>query len=197
LEEKSKKIESVDSVVVSSSVLANLFGITTRRIRQLEDDGVIEKASRGRYKLTENIQKYIIYIKASQELKKDNEDENKIDYDMEHALLERRRREKLDIEIAQIRGTMHKSEDVEKVMNDMLANCRSKLLALPSKVAPRLIAREDIGELQDILQIEILEALSELSNYEPSAFYSENYIESDELEEEKYYGQEDQGKNTE
>lgn len=184
MEEKAKKIESVDSVVVSSTVLANLFGLTTRRIRMLENEGVIDKASRGRYKLTENIKSYITYLKASQDLKEEGQSEGKIDFDHEHALLERRKREKLDLEIASIKGTMHKSEDVEKVMNDMLANFRSKMLALPSKTAPRLIARDDIGEIQDILQQEIFDALNELSNYDPISFYSEEYIDLDELENE-------------
>lgn len=185
MEEKAKKIESVDSVVVSSTVLANLFGLTTRRIRMLENEGIIEKASRGRYKLTENIKKYITYLKASQELKEESQSESKIDFDLEHALLERRKREKLDLEIAAMKGTMHKSEDVEKVMNDMLANFRSKILALPSKTAPRLIAREDIGEIQDILQLEMLEALNELSNYDPTKFYSEEYVDFDDEDNEE------------
>lgn len=196
MEENSKKIESVDSVVVSSVVLADLFGLTTRRIRQLETEGVIEKVSRGRYKLTTNIKSYITYLKASQDLKDDSSNENKMDFDYEHALLERRKREKLDLELAAMRGTMHKSEDVEKVMNDMLANFRSKILALPSKAAPRLIAREDIGEIQDILQLEMLEALNELSNYDPSAFYNEDYIEADEDYEEEVNGEEETTENS-
>lgn len=193
MEDKVPKTESIESVVVSSTVLANLFGLTTRRIRMLENEGIIEKTGRGRYKLTENIKKYITYLKASQELKEEGKTDGKIDYDLEHALLERRRREKLDLEIAAMKGTMHKSEDVEKVMNDMLANFRSKILALPSKTAPRLIAREDIGEIQDILQMEMLEALNELSNYDPNKFYCEKYIDIDDAD----YEEEDEQEETE
>lgn len=192
MKEKTPKIDSIESVVVSSTVLANLFSLTTRRIRMLENEGVIEKTGRGRYKLTENIKKYITYLKASQELREEGQSENKIDYDLEHALLERRKREKLDLEIAAMKGTMHKSEDVEKVMNDMLANFRSKILAIPSKTSPRLIAREDIGEIQDILQMEMLEALNELSNYDPTKFYSEEYIDADDADYEEEDGQEEE-----
>lgn len=186
MENKSKTIETVDSVVVSSTVLASLFGLTTRRIRMLENEGVIEKEGRGRYKLQENIKKYIVYLKANQDLKAEGKDDNDMDIELENGLLSRRKREKLELEIASMKGTMHKSEDVERVMNDMLANFRIKLLALPTKAAPRLIAREDMGEIQDILQEIVYEALNELSNYDPSSFYDDKYVvvDDEDLEEE-------------
>lgn len=181
LEDKNKKIEDVEGVVVSSTVLADLFGLTTRRIRMLADEGVIQKTSRGRYNLQENIKSYIVYLKASQDLKEKTVDDE-LDPDKERALLTRRQREKLDLEIAAMRGQMHFSSDVERVMNDMLANFRAKLIAIPTKIAPVLIARNDISEIQQLLQKEFFEVLQELSCYDPAAFYNEKYIE---LEEEK------------
>jgi hypothetical protein len=83
-----------------------------------------------------------------------------------------------------MRGTMHFSEDVERVMNDMLSNFRAKVLALPSRVAPRLIGIDTIADIQEILQIETLEVLQELSEYNPSEFYSEEYV--DVLDDEIY-----------
>lgn len=195
--EDSKKIEDVESVVVSSTVLADLFGLTTRRIRMLADEGVIQKTSRGRYNLQENIRSYIVYLKTSQNLKEKPVD-NELDPDKERALLTRRQREKLDLEIAAMRGQMHFSNDVERVMNDMLANFRAKLIAMPTKVAPILIARNDISEVQELLQREFFEVLQELSCYDPSIFYNEKYIELDEEElEDGVSGEEEDTKDTE
>ena len=126
MSDESKKIESVDNVTVSSTVLANLFGLTTRRIRQLENEGVITKVARGKYNLQENIKNYITFIKASADLKENKTEDGKIDYDEEHALLERRKREKIELELAAMRGTMHRAEDVERVMTDMLSNFKAK-----------------------------------------------------------------------
>ncbi|KZL88702.1 hypothetical protein [Clostridium magnum] len=197
MEDKSKKIEDVESVVVSSTVLADLFGLTTRRIRMLADEGVIQKTSRGRYNLQENIKSYIVYLKASQDLKEKTAD-NEIDPDKERALLTRRQREKLDLEIAAMRGQMHLSSDVERVMNDMLANFRAKLIAMPTKVAPILIARTDISEIQEILQKEFFEVLQELSCYDPATFYSDKYIEVDEEDlEDGVSGEEENTEDTE
>jgi len=184
LSEDDKKIESVEHVTVTSTVLANLFGMTSRRIRQLENEGVIKKVARGKYSLQENIKSYITFIKASVNLKENNTEETKINYDEEHALLEKRKREKIELELASMRGTMHFSEDVERVMNDMLSNFRAKILALPSRVAPRLIGIDTIADIQEILQIETLEVLQELSEYNPSEFYSEEYV--DVLDDEIY-----------
>ena len=184
MSEDDKKIESVEHVTVTSTVLANLFGMTPRRIRQLENEGVIKKVARGKYSLQENIKSYITFIKASVNLKENNTEETKINYDEEHALLEKRKREKIELELASMRGTMHFSEDVERVMNDMLSNFRAKILALPSRVAPRLIGIDTIADIQEILQIEILEVLQELSEYNPIEFYSEEYV--DVLDDEIY-----------
>lgn len=183
MSEDIKKIESVEQVTVSSTVLSNLFGITTRRIRQLENEGVIKKVARGKYNLQENIKSYITFIKTSADLKENKSEEGKIDYDEEHALLERRRREKIELELAAMRGTMHYSEDVERVMTDMLSNFKAKLLGLPSRAAPQLITFSEIGDIQECLHKEVLEVLNELSEYNPSDFYSEDYVEVDEYEE--------------
>lgn len=58
---------------------------------------------------------------------------------------------------------MHHASEVERVMTRMLSDFRAKLLALPSKVAPVLIARNEIAVIQDIFQKEICEALQEFS----------------------------------
>ncbi len=181
-----KKIDNVEQVTVSSTVLSNLFGLTTRRIRQLENEGVIQKIARGKYSLQDNIKSYITYIKASADLKENKTDEGKIDYDEEHALLERRKREKMELELAAMRGTMHYSEDVERVMNDMLSNFKAKILALPSRAAPRLITLSTIADIQEVLQNEVLDALNEMSQYNPNDFYSDEYVDvlDDEVENE-------------
>lgn len=171
-----KKIDNVEKVTVSSTVLSNLFGLTTRRIRQLENEGVIQKIARGKYSLQDNIKSYITYIKASADLKENKTEAVKIDYDEEHALLERRKREKIELELAAMRGTMHYSEDVERVMNDMLSNFKAKILALPSRAAPRLITLSTIADIQEILQNEVLDALNEMSKYNPNDFYSNEYV---------------------
>ena len=174
-ENNSKKIESIDSVVVSSGVLSELLGVTDRRIRQLQEEGILDKESRGRYNLVSSIKNYIIHLKTNNDLK-DNKNDEFLNYDKERALHEKTKREIAELKLAAMKGEMHNSEDVMRVMNDMLASFRSKILSMPSKLAPMLIARNDMSVIQELIKKEAIEALEELSNYDPALFYGEDYI---------------------
>lgn len=171
-----KKIDTVDAVTVSSSVLADLFGLTERRVRQLAEEGIIAKVKRGRYDLSTSVRSYIIHLKTNNDLKEDKI-KKEIDIDTENALLIKAKREKAELELAAMRGDMHFSSDVERVMNDMLSNFRAKLLSMPTKIAPFLMNMNQIGGIQDVIRSNILEVLNELSNYDPESFYNSKHIE--------------------
>jgi phage terminase Nu1 subunit (DNA packaging protein) len=177
VQSSSKKIDSIDNIIVSCSVLENLFNLSDRMIRMLAEDGIITKEKRGRYNLVESVKKYIIHIRANNEFKEIKTDEV-LNKDREQALHERVKREIAELRLAAMKGNMHRAEDVERVMNDMLASFRSKILALPSKLAPILIARDDISQIQLLIKKEVFEVLEELSVYDPQKFYSEEYIDA-------------------
>ncbi|KMT22996.1 hypothetical protein [Clostridium cylindrosporum] len=170
----SKKSE-VDNVVVAGSYLANIFGITDRRVRQLAEEGIIVRVKKGRYDLVESIKAYIVYLKTNQDIKESKSDAD-LDYDREKAMHERVKREMAELNLAEMKGQIHYADDVENVMNDMLSNFRSKVLSMASKLAPILIARSDVNQIQDMINKESYEVLEELSNYDPRLFYSEKYI---------------------
>lgn len=162
--------------MVNTKVLANIFGLTERRVRQLVEEGIINRISHGRYDLQDCLKKYIAFLRTAATAEMDGgEVKEKLDY--EKFLHERAKREKAEIELAHIKGQMHHAADVEQVMNDMLGAFRAKLLALPAKVAPLLIAQNNLSAIQDILQSEIYEALNELSDYDPVLFYGPEYTE--------------------
>lgn len=164
-----KKLQEIDSLVVNTKVMANIFGVTERRVRQMVEEEIIDRVGHGRYNLLDSVKKYIAFLRANNAAE---EQTTKLKESLEYEkyLHERAKREMAELELARLKGQMHYSVEVEKVMNRMLADFRSKLLALPSKVAPMLIAREDISFIQDLLQKEIYEALQELSEYDPSMF---------------------------
>lgn len=72
---------------------------------------------------------------------------------------------------------MHDGQEVERVWTNMLMNMKGKLLSIPTKVAPQLIARDDVALIQDMLQTEIHEALQELSEYDAADYHSKDYVE--------------------
>lgn len=175
----SQKVDSVDNVTVSGGVLADLFSLTDRRIRQLADEGIIVRVKKGRYDLVSSVKNYIIHIKTNNDLK-DNKSDVEIDLERERALHEKVKRAKSEIELAAMRGEMHHSSDVERVMNDMLGNFRAKILAMPSKLAPLLVARNELAIIQQLIKKECNETLEELAAYDASLFYNDKYIDLDE-----------------
>lgn len=177
-----KKVRKADYIVVSSSVLAKAFGLTDRRIRMLAEEGVIKRVGHGRYNFVESVQNYIVYLRTNTELKESKTD-LKVDYDNEHALLEKAKREKAELELKVMRGELHLAEDVEQVMNDMLANFRGKILSMPSKLSPMLVARDNVNNIQDIIERNCFEVLDELKDYDTKALYNDKYIDFEEVEE--------------
>jgi len=54
-----------------------------------------------------------------------------------------------------------------------------------NKLAPAVIACDNLGEIQDIIHSEILDTLEELSEYDPDMFKNKNFIEEDDEEEQE------------
>jgi hypothetical protein len=73
-----------------------------------------------------------------------------------------------ELELANIRGTLCMTSDVVAAWESVLHACKAKFLALPTKVAPILATESDVVVAKDYLEGAIREALTELSNYQPS-----------------------------
>ena len=78
-----------------------------------------------------------------------------------------------------MKGEVHKAEDVETVMMDMLVAFKTKIMGIPSKAAP-ILENRDAAFIKDRLTKEVTEALNELKDYDPKVFYSDEYVEEGE-----------------
>lgn len=166
-----------DRTIVNTKALAKMFNMTERNVRYLVEEGIIARVNHGRYDLIDTVSRYITYLKMSN----DGLDESKVQESLEYEkwLHEKAKREKAEIELSHIKKEMHKADEVEKVLNHMLASFRSKMLALPSKATLLLSIKDDPKEIEALLERDIYEALGELANYEPSLFFEEDEIEDD------------------
>ncbi|MDY5846102.1 MAG: hypothetical protein SPJ92_06160, partial [Bariatricus sp.] len=105
-----------------------------------------------------------------------DDDTENLDLDEEKAQHEHLKRQITEIKLQLIKGQVHKAEDVEAVMTDMFTKFKSKMIALPAKMARRLEGKSRT-EIQRILKMEIDNALVELAAYNASDFYSDEHIE--------------------
>lgn len=172
----------MDGIVVNTTAIAKMFGVTDRRVRQFVEEGVIDRIGHGRYDVSDTVLKYVTHLRLSNDQLDQSDITESLDY--EKYLHEKAKREKAEIELAHIKGRMHTSTEVEKVMNNMLASFRARILAIPSKTAPSLIARDEISQIEQIIEVQVHEALSELSEYDPKMFMDARDEEEEEDEQE-------------
>ena len=166
--------------IIKGVQLAVILGLSERHIRRLANENVIKKNGQGKYLFLESVHGYLEYMVLKNGTDIDLKDEK---------IKEETKKIKKDIElkslrISELKSQLHSAENVKKVMNNMLANIRGKLLALSNKLAPSVIACDNLGEIQDIIHTNILVALDELSNYDAETFKN-NILLEEELEEEE------------
>lgn len=170
-----EKVTDISKITVSASVLGDIFGVKDRRVRQMAEEGVLERVAKGRYNLVDSLKNYILALKVAAEGTGVADLDSDINIDEEKAIHERVKRHISELKLQTMKGELHKSKDVEKVMTDMLAAFRTRILAIPSKTAPALEAR-DANYIKDRLLAECTEALSELKDYDPRMFYPDEYV---------------------
>ena len=137
--------------------VADWLALTTRRVRQLRDEGVISERLPGLYEMKATVTRYIMYLRKGS---------GKTDLNDERALLTRAKREAADMENDLRRGALHSSEEIEKGIKTMCLNIRGKLLLLPAKLSPRLAQMGgDQAGVFDEMKRAVDEALEELSDH--------------------------------
>ncbi len=176
-----QKIDDISTVTVSSRVLGEIAGIGERQVRNLADEGIFVRNSHGRYLLMKSLKNYILNLKVAKAGEKVASDFEAGELGLEH---EKARHEHLKAMITEIRlqlikGQVHKSEDVGAVITNMFTKFRSKMMAVPYKLAPKLEGKNRT-ETADILKEEINFALAELADYNPSDYYPPEYIDINE-----------------
>ena len=174
---ETQKIDDISMIIVSSKVLAEIIGVGERQVRNLAEEGILVRNSHGKYLFLKSIKNYIINLKIAKAGEKvaSDFDGEELDWEQEKARHEHLKSMITEINLQLIKGQVHRSQDVGSVISDMFTKFRSKMMALPSKLAPKLQKKEK-EEIADILRTEVAEALNELADYNPADYYSEEHI---------------------
>lgn len=172
-----KNIDDLTAVTVPAKVLQECLGVSDRQIRNYAEEGILKRNSHGKYKFLESIKNYITTLKVSKASEKIKTDvfENDLDLNEEKAKHEHLKTMITEIKLQLIKGQVHKSSDVERVITDMFEKFNSKMQALPAKMAPKLQGK-DRNAIQEMMKKEIADALIELASYNPADYYSDEHI---------------------
>ena len=168
---------TVQKNMVEAKVVAKLFGLSVRRIQQLTQDGVLQTEQVGRqrrYDLLQSVRRYIIYLQEKVNSKSASKDdtENESRKIKAEADLKTVKAEIAEMERDELRGEMHRSDDVEAMTTDLVFAIRGMLLALPGRLAIDLAPISNPAEISERIKQEVNAILLELSNYQydPEAY---------------------------
>lgn len=166
-------------MVVNQKQLAEILGITARRVRDLKQLGFFECVKNGKgYDLSKCVQEYLEY-----KIKAEVGRGTSVDKEKEQAEHERIKKKITQLKLRRMRGELLETADVEAFLGDMLSNFRNKLMESPYKVAIKLVGQEDVGKIIKILEGQLNEVLDQLSDFDLADLSENDELFSEEEEE--------------
>lgn len=161
---ETKKEKITDRTTVTTAELSVVLGLTSRRIRQLAEEGVLHTAAKNAYPLAESVQAYLRFLSA----RMPEDDEVKYEKAKRAAELQFRagRAKKMKLEVQELEGKMHRSEDVKAMTDDLIYAVRSALNAMPGRLAVDVAALSTPAEVSDRIRREVHLVMQELAGYE-------------------------------
>jgi len=157
---------------VGSGQLAELLGLTDRRIRQLAAEEVLTTYRRGKYYLGDAVQAYIKYIRSGEGSLRGNPTVIAPDssYNEERTKLTSVQRQQAELKLKVAQGELHKSGDIKVLVGGMIAVTRARLLDIPTKIGPKLCGKKDLDDIESIIEAEIVLALQSLADYDSTVY---------------------------
>jgi phage terminase Nu1 subunit (DNA packaging protein) len=140
-------------------VIARLLDLSERRVQQLSREGVIPKAERGQYDLIGSVRGYVRYLR-DQALKAQA---GAPDYAAERARFIRARADLAEMEAEEKRHSLIAAEQIEAAWIAVLALLRTRLLALPDRLAPQAFEQSTVGDTRNLIRAAIREVLDDLA----------------------------------
>lgn len=160
--------------LVEKKEIADLFNVSTRRIEQLTQEGIIEtvatsqgKRTLRRYDLKPTIKGYIKYLsdkaygreqRQSASSKEDEKLQAEIDYKVAKAKMS-------ILQLDELEGRMHSADDVEAMTTDLCLAVRSALLAMPGQLSVDVAEAQSAAEASEIIKAAVSDILADLSRY--------------------------------
>ena len=152
-----------DETEVSSTELATVLGLSVRRIQQLAQDGTVPTVSKGKFLLADSVQRYIKYLSVGEM----DEDDKKMERTLRLSEVQTKASKATiaKLEAEELKGTMHRSEDVAAMTEDLVYTMRGALNALPGRLAVDVVTANTPAEASEIIRKEVHLMMRELAAY--------------------------------
>lgn len=161
----------------STDIIAKLFDLDVRRVQQLAKEGILPAASQRPYKfdLLPTVKAYIRYLRDranGKEVKTADTVKAEADKLRAEADLKQSKAKIAELQLKELEGKMHRSEDVEALTNDLVYTARSMIMALPGRLAMDVVQAGSANEASALIRTECYKILDELAGYQydPEAY---------------------------
>lgn len=161
----------------STDIIAKLFDLDVRRVQQLAKEGILPAASQRPYKfdLLPTVKAYIRYLRDranGKEAKTADTVKAEADKLRAEADLKQSKAKIAELQLKELEGKMHRSEDVEALTNDLVYIARSMIMALPGRLAMDVVQAGSANEASALIRTECYKILDELAGYQydPEAY---------------------------
>lgn len=149
-------MSELEAVKSKLNLLSEILGISTRRIQQLVEDGILPAPDKqGAYDIPACVQSFYYNELTG------GEDEE-LDGRYERARKAKAEADRIEFDLKIKQGLYLQADLVQSEIEKSIGNCRAKLLALPRKFTPQISVAQNPNEIEDILTNGITEALNEL-----------------------------------
>lgn len=161
----------------STDIIAKLFDLDVRRVQQLAKEGILPAASQRPYKfdLLPTVKAYIRHLRDranGKEAKTADTVKAEADKLRAEADLKQSKAKIAELQLKELEGKMHRSEDVEAMTNDLVYTARSMIMALPGRLAMDVAQAGSANEASELIRTECYKILNELAGYQydPEAY---------------------------
>ncbi len=174
-------------MIVNQKELSQCLGISSRRVRQLREEGLFKLSQEGRgYVLEKSIQEYIDYKVNAETGRRASISKEEVQAEHEEV-----KKQISLLKLRKLRRELHEAADVEAYLSDMLVRFKNRLMAVPAKLAMQVSGEKDLNVIIQIIKKELTAVLEELSEYDPDEIDGQAGDSDEELEEE--YEEEEEG----
>lgn len=158
-------------IFLKTADICAITGKSNQWIGQLTAQGTLNKTKTKHgslYELLPNIKAYCEMLEDRIDERSDNPDIEKLEIEKRQADVKAKKIKAamLDYEMKEMRGKMHRSEDVAAMTADLIYAIRGAMLALPGRLSVDLSSISDPAEIAVRIQKEVYLIMNELAEYE-------------------------------
>ena len=151
-----------DESEVSTTELATVLGVSARRVQQMAQDGTIPTCRKGCFRLADSVQRYVKFLSDGPM----DEEDKKLEKTRRVAetTMKASKATIAKLEAEELKGTMHRAEDVAALTEDLVYTIRGALNALPGRLAVD-VAVPPPAEASEVIRKEVSKVMRELAGY--------------------------------